>query len=693
MSELLPEKLRDAIDKFRESVSVSQKTNRDKWSDFAFKAGHMWTSQERNALEKGNPPRPAYVWNMIEPCVKLAVGTIIQNPFKVIPEPREASDQLLCDIMEEAIEFIDDRIGAEKEEIEAFDDGATCGAGYIDVDVMADPERPTEILMSETEVPFYEVSIDPSSRRDDWKDARWVFREKWLSTEDFKINYPEHAGDIEDIMKSEKIAFPFLDEVDTHDIDGIAVDDPDDSDYERQVDPDFYNIDKQLIRVIRMQYWDNYKRYYGFNPVTRQVEEFPEEKLGALKEKIPNFDYTTLWDKKVKWLEFTGDRILFDNDSPIPVDGFSLVPFFWTKDKSGKSVDYYGIVRALKDPNREVNKRWCQALNSLVSQGQGVMAEIGAFVDPRQAEESWSDPTQITWMKEGALSQGKVQEKPAIIFPDACMKMEALSQDAIKTISGLNPNLMGEVGNKQESGVVIRLRIQQGLVMLARAFDNFKKMRFEIYRRKLLTIMKYMPEEQLLRIIGNNDKYRIENGMVFDDKHGLQTDIRNFKDLKYNIKIEDSPGNITKTMSELAIFMEMLKLGFPVNPETVIEKLDLSAGDKMDWMEFITQKNEQGKKMKDMETQLEAMKEQAKAVIEQSRLEVKKEENAQDYAVGMAKLSQAERLAAQQIVADFINQRGQEMARQQDAERQAMQQLPMGGQQPQPQQQRQGVVQ
>lgn len=651
-----PEKLQDAIEKLQEASAINREPYKDKREDYRFRAGHMWTAEEKRILGSKKPPRPAYVWNFIQPCVNLTVGTIIQNPFKTIPEPREESDQLLCDILHEALEFVDDKIGADNEEIEAFEDSATCGDGYIDVDVVSDPKRPTEILMAEMVVPFHEAHWDPASRRDDRKDARWVFREKWLSLEDFKITYPKYAAKVEKWLDEGKLTVFSELKSEAPTIEGVLVDDAPDSDYGRPLSPAFYNTDKKLVRVVRMQYWESFQRYYGFNPTTGEVEEFPKDKLDALKERLPDFEYTKIWDKKVKWLEFFGDEIIYDDDSPIPYDGFSLVPMYWTKDKSQEYIDHYGIVRALKDPNREVNKRWCQALNSLVSQGQGVMAEIDAFVDIAQAEGSWTDPTEITWLNKGALQQKKVLEKPAQTFPDGPMKMEAMAQDAIKTISGFNPNLTGEVGSKQESGVVIRLRIQQGLTLLARAFDNYKKMRTEVTKRKMAIILEYMPESQLLRILGGNEKYQIQDGIIHDVKRGISTELRNIKDLKYNVKIEDAPGNITKTMAELAIFLEMMKQGFPVNPETVINKLDLSAGEKADWLEFVRAGKEQQGQAVQAQAQKELEEQQGKLQIESDKLAVKREENLQDFAVNVANLDQNERMAAQKVMADFFKQ-------------------------------------
>jgi hypothetical protein len=66
----------------------------------------------------------------------------------------------------------------------------------------------------------------------------------------------------------------------------------------------------------------------------------------------------TMMDKKVKWLQFTGNEILFDDDSPLPFPGFSICPLFVFTDASKRTANHFGIVRLMKDPQREINKRF-----------------------------------------------------------------------------------------------------------------------------------------------------------------------------------------------------------------------------------------------------------------------------------------------------------------------------------------------
>lgn len=710
------EKLQAALEMFDDAVSLDSTWQREAEEDFAFAAGEQWTSEEKRVLANEN--RPAMVWNYIKSTIDLIMGVIEQNRVRVVPQPVEPSDQILCDVIEAAAANIDEQTRAEVEQDEAFFDCVTCGRGYVAFDISPDPKRPGEIKFDESSVPVHEIRLDPTGIKDDLSDHRFIFREKWMSKEDFQVLYPEHTKDIEDLLFSgDPISF----EDGTSNAQSVfdtLDEDSDKTEYDRPLDSDYYSRKKQRIRVIHMEYWEGFQRYYGMNPTTGQIEEFQKEDLKALQEKIPNFEHDTVWDKKVRWVQFCKDKILFEGDNPIPYDGFSIVPMFAYKDKSKRSVQHYGVVRLLKDPQREVNKRWSQALNLMVNQGQGIMAEVDAFVDVDQAEDSWNDPRRITWMQKGAISQGKIQEKPSITYPDASVRMEELAHEAMKRISGVNPDLLGMDRGRQEAGVVIRLRQQQGLTLLAKLFRNYKEMQKQLFLRKAAVIMKFMPDAQIQRIIGENDSFIIKNGMIIDQEavkkreeqikqmqqqmqqmqqqaqqqpgqqpgqqqgppgqQGPQPPmpqmpeippvpeipLRNIRDLEYNIKVEDSPGNMTKEMLELSTFMEMMQRGFPVDHKMVVEKMDLSSKQKTRWLAFIDQQLQQQQQMQQQAMQVQMALEQAKMQLEQARIQMQGQAQMgrlqidQGKAVGDQEIDKQKlSLQAQKMMADAENAR------------------------------------
>jgi hypothetical protein len=301
----------------------------------------------------------------------------------------------------------------------------------------------------------------------------------------------------------------------------------------------------------------------------------------------------------------------------------------------------------MKDPQREVNKRWSQALNMLNQQVQpGVYAETDAFVDERQALQSMKVAGDITWVNAGSLTGGKIKERTVPTFPNAPMQMEQFSQDIMKKITGINPDLLGQDRGRQEPGVVVRLRQQQGMTLLKPLFRNFNFMKKELFKRQLSIIMSYMPDRQVIKVLGQNDRYQITPDGVITDMmsaqenpetgeviYTRQANIRDVRSLEYNVIGEEAPGNMSKRMMELQALLEMQER-LPIPPEQIIDKMEISATEKERWLEYIRQQQQ-------AEAEKQERMEQLEIQFKDREIKVDETKNEQDFILGMGKINQA----------------------------------------------------
>lgn len=637
-------KLEKAKDMFENAITYDSKWQREAYEDFKFRDGDQWPDSEKIILE--DELRPCLTFNLTKASIDLIMGMNEDNRKRFRASPVEPTDGFLAEVLNDVSENIFDAEDFIDEEDAALESAAICGRGYVGIDFLPDPNRFTEIKMKEVAIAPHEIHFDPSARRPTLEDAEYICWDRWISKQDFLVKYPKvSAKKLDDMIDDRSLIVEnavagipqptYDDNVDYND---------DDSDYDTPLDDSlylYYDNMKNMIRVIHMEYWEAYKRYFGFDPETQQWFEFTDTPLKQAKEAYKlkyghDLEYEVLMDKKVKWLQFTGTEVLFDGDSPIPYPGFSIVPCFAYRDVSGRTANHFGVVRLIKDPQREVNKRWSQALNMLNQQVQpGLFAEVDAFVDTAQAEAAMKEAGTISWMNQGALTSGKIQERNVPTFPNAPMQMEQFSQDIMKKITGINTDLLGQDRGREEAGIVIRLRQQQGITLLKPLFRSYNKMKKELFKRQLAIIMEYMPNKQIFRILGRGDRYQIDSktGVVVDTQNGMQANIRDVRSLEYNIKAEESPGNMTKRMLELSTFMEMQQAGFPVDPSTVIERMELSATAKARWIEYI---QNQQKQQADQNQQAMMME---KDKIDRE-LRVDEQKNLIDFIVGMAKIKQ-----------------------------------------------------
>jgi hypothetical protein len=521
-----------------------------------------------------------------------------------------------------------------------------------------DPKRFGEIEMTEVEVSVHEVHVDPAARRKDLGDAGYICWDKWMPMADFNMRYPSIKG-----KKLEQIISMGqqwgLDTVWNAEIPQSAFDIPydvqsDTSDYEQPLDMNFYDKSRNMVRVIHMEYWDTFPRYYVWDPEAQTWEEAPEKPNKEVKAMFEAefgqpMVVETMMDKKVKWLQFIGSAILYDNDSPLPFPGFSIVPVYAYSDVSKRTMNHFGLVRLMRDPQKEINKRWSQALNMLNQQVQpGIYAETDAFVNASQAQQSMKEAGAITWTNAGALTGGKIKERTVPTFPNAPMQMEQFSQDIMKKITGINPDLLGQDRGRQEPGVVVRLRQQQGITLLKPLFKSYNRAKKELFKRQLAILMEYMPDEQILRILGENERYQVDKqtGIIVDQVTELQADFRDVRNLEYNVKAEEAPGNMSKRMLEMTALLEMMQQGFPVDPMQVIEKMELPQREKQRWMEYIQQQQQSQAEQQEQEVAAEMQ-------FRDREIAVKEQQNQLDFIVDMTKINQMSEKDDKKMAQDF----------------------------------------
>ena len=618
--------------------------------DFEFRDGKQWSDEETQILQE--ELRPILTFNLTKSSIDLIMGMNEDNRVTHRASPTEPTDAFLCEVLNDLSDFTAESNSFEEEEDGALESSAICGRGWVGIDFQPDPNRFGDIKMQEINVPVHEVHFDPAARRPNLDDASYIVWDRWMTQEDFKIRFPKiTAKKMEELLEGTSTWSGTSDPMSE---DGIPMSDPPEADYERRMDSDmnFYDRTNNMLRVVHMEYWEYYKRFYAFNPekgVFESIPEMPNAEQKALF--LQNFEeeitVEVMYDKRVKWLQFIGNEILYDDVSPLPFAGFSIVPTFAYRDVSMRSANHFGLVRLIKDPQREVNKRWSQALNMLNQQVQpGVYAETDAFVDERQALQSMKVAGDITWVNSGALTGGKIKERTVPTFPNAPMQMEQFSQDIMKKITGINPDLLGQDRGRQEPGVVVRLRQQQGMTLLKPLFKNFNFMKKELFKRQLSIIMEYMPDRQIISILGQNDRYQIDpqTGIITDMMSQQQNPetgeviftrqaaIRDVRNLAYNVKPEPAPGNMSKKMLELQALLEMQER-LPVPPEQIISKLEISATEQERWLAYI---NQQQAAAQQQQEKLEALEIQFK----DREIKVNETRNQQDFVISMAKLEQ-----------------------------------------------------
>jgi len=473
----------NALQRFKTARDHQSKWRQEAREDYDFYSGDQWDEQDKAILR--DQLRPEITFNRVGPVIDSVVGAEISNRQEVRFIPREIGDAGVNELLTAAAHWVRDNCDAEDEESDAFMDAVVSGIGVTETRMNFDenPEGDVEIVR----VDPFEMYWDPAARKKNLSDCRFLFRVREMNRDEFEEMFPGRFEDLgwdDPSIEDREHAQPDI------------VDPGDDYRAPDSVKP------KRAIKVLEYQ-WRQGETYYRVaDPITKKVAEFPQEKYDILLKRIPKL-------KSVKLNRFgyfrayiSGDTLLEKGEAPYK-KGFNYK--FITAKRERNTGLWYGLVRSMKDPQRWANKWLSQTLHVINSNAKGgILAESDAFQNPRKAEEDWTNPDAITWLRPGGLA--KIQQKEAITYPSGLDKLMGFAVTSIRDVSGVNVEVMG-LADRDQPGMVEDARKQSAFMILGGLFDSLKRYRKEQGRVLLAFIRDYISDGRLIRVDGENARY------------------------------------------------------------------------------------------------------------------------------------------------------------------------------------------
>ena len=145
---------------------------------------------------------------------------------------------------------------------------------------------------------------------------------------------------------------------------------------------------------------------------------------------------TVLKQKRRRYqsMYFSCDELLEQKPTPTG-DSFTYKAITAKRDRKLKC--WYGIVRAMKDSRRWANKFMSSMLEIVGTSGKGgLLYEPDAFLNLRQAEEDWADPSRNVAMTDGALAAQKIMPRPMNQMPPQMMGLMQYCNQSIQSVRG-----------------------------------------------------------------------------------------------------------------------------------------------------------------------------------------------------------------------------------------------------------------
>jgi hypothetical protein len=254
---------------------------------------------------------------------------------------------------------------------------------------------------------------------------------------------------------------------------------------------------------------------------------------------------------------------------------YSGYPFFryiaeWSPEAEKNELKYQGMVRSLKDPQREKNKARSQFLHILnTSANSGWVGDDDAL-----SPEKWDELKDY-----GAVAGITVRKKPGSqleriqpVSPSTAQEArEAKADDSFKECSGLNADLLSMEQNETTSGKAIALRIRQAITILQPSLENFRYTKVLIGKFLFSIIPSLFDSAKLQKVLG--EKFMEENKI---DRNALNAYLTMVHDGKYHVNINEAGAPDTLREETFEDLMQLAQHGVALPPDLFISYMNMS---------------------------------------------------------------------------------------------------------------------
>jgi hypothetical protein len=463
-------------------------------------ASRQWAQEDEEKLRLES--RPVVTFNLFGKYIDALVGLQINNRQDIKFLPREAGDAKSNELLTGAVMWGRDLTDVADDETDAFGDAVLHGYGWVQG--YLDRDHLPEGIPTGQRVDPLEMFPDPIARKRNLTDGRYCIRVKFVDKEEYQELTGTQTSDdntLAELVAEGDDVLTVIEEPQDYRKSGVNHDTRKRT-RKPVADYEFWRRETQMAVQVHPPQQPGQQPQPAPKPTVMELREWKIYE-GLLQRAKWQYTATPVKQKVYYRARICDGRVQELKRSPYQ-EGFTYHAITGKRDRN--SGTFYGIGRALVDPQRWVNKFFSTILYSLMTGAKGgLIAEENAFADARKAEGEWANPSAITWVKDGAIQKGKVMEKPIAKYPEGLERLMTFSMNAIPQVSGLNAELLG-LADRVQAGVVEAQRKQSAMAIISWAFDAMRRYYRSMGRQMATYVIEYMPAETLILINGENGR-------------------------------------------------------------------------------------------------------------------------------------------------------------------------------------------
>lgn len=448
----------------------------------------QWTPEDSAELEgRGQTP---LVFNEVAPMVDWVIGTERRTRVDWRVMPRSEDDVEMADVKTKVMKYISDMNRVVFNRSRSFSDAVKAGVGWIDDGVRDDPTQ--DVIYNKYE-DWRNVIWDSASYEPDLSDSRYLFRWRWVDEDIAVMMFPDRANVIRSAVNDTQHSSMADAEEDTWYSAEELLSGAKNGTLRASGSAMMVDAKRRRVRLIEAQYR---------MPVQSKIVTsgkfkgmFFNQNDGAMINGL-NQSGGSIVDKVVMRVHiavFTESHMLAHGPSVFRHNKFSLTPTWCYR--RGRDRLPYGMIRRVRDIQRDLNKRASKALFMLNT--NQIIMDKGAVEDMEIARDEASRPDGVIVKKTGAQFDIRRDTDAAT----GQIQMMTLDAQSIQKSGGVNQENMGRQSNAV-SGEAIKARQLQGSVATTEPFDNLRLATQVSGEKQLSLAEQFYTEEKVIRLTG-----------------------------------------------------------------------------------------------------------------------------------------------------------------------------------------------
>jgi len=476
-------------DELKKEILTSYDEAKSAWSgyiteckeDWKFKMSDQWSATDKAILSAKNMPMLSI--NHIFKNINLLSGYQRQNRGEIKVFPIEGSDEMKAEVLNMVIKWILVDKNVNFTVSDAFKDSLIGGIAWLHPYLVYDDDPINGDIIVKKISPF-DILPDPHFTERNLSDCDYIIRHRKVSKNKLKRLYPKYSKEIQE-MKGAPI--------DKYELTENTVVPSDQGNHLLVIEYWYRDYEEQTILVNTTDPEDTEKWDKSKGELKDFLTQNPD--IAAIKNTVPIMKLAVMIEDSL---------IVYDGNSPFKGGDYPFIPIFsfYESSYSDWKLKLHGMVRPLKDLQREKNKRRSNIMAAIQT-----MPHSGWIMDRNAV-----DDKAVLAQSAGA---GKIIEKnpgkalEQIRPPDVPMsliQMETMFDNDIQVV-GNNPDMLGQMSDKGAPGVVLQLRQRQGLTSVQELFDSLSDAQRTLGRRLIDMIVRNFSTQKIKRILGDDFQY------------------------------------------------------------------------------------------------------------------------------------------------------------------------------------------